>query len=151
MHMEVRALFSRFVWRGINIYDVTIHASRGSRINPTLKVCEHNRAAHASFAPLVTGLWTFIITKNKLYVHSQFLCSLAKFDLANQGVQASPAAYLQYATARIWGDLSTAWFCSCKLLWRSDECVSLPCFNTQPDIFAVANCCVVTLSLFFLR
>jgi len=48
MHMEVRALFGRFIWRGINIYDVTIHPSRGSRINPTLKVCEHNRAAHAS-------------------------------------------------------------------------------------------------------
>jgi len=29
-------------------YDVTIHPSRGSRINPTLKVCEHNRVAYAS-------------------------------------------------------------------------------------------------------
>jgi len=38
MHMEVRALFDRFVvWRGVNIDDVTIHPSRGSRINPTLK------------------------------------------------------------------------------------------------------------------
>jgi len=24
MHMEVRALFGRFVWRGVNIHDVTI-------------------------------------------------------------------------------------------------------------------------------
>jgi len=40
MHTEVRALFGRFVWRGINIYDITIHPSQGSRINPTLKVCE---------------------------------------------------------------------------------------------------------------
>jgi len=47
----VRTLFSQFVWRGINIYDVTIHPSRGSRINPTLKLCEHNRATHASMAP----------------------------------------------------------------------------------------------------
>ena len=46
--MEVRAPFGRFVWRGINIYEATIHPSRGSTINPTLKVCEHNRAAHAS-------------------------------------------------------------------------------------------------------
>jgi len=51
MHMEVRALFGRFVWRGVNIDDVTIHPSRVSRINPTLKVCEHNRVAHASMAP----------------------------------------------------------------------------------------------------
>jgi len=29
------------------VYD-TIHPSRGSSINPTLKVYEHNRAAHAS-------------------------------------------------------------------------------------------------------
>jgi len=46
--MEVRALFGRFVWRGVNIDCVTIHPSRGSRINPTLNVCEHNRVAHAS-------------------------------------------------------------------------------------------------------
>jgi len=37
MHMEVRALFGRFVWCGVNIDDVTIHPSRGSRIIPTLK------------------------------------------------------------------------------------------------------------------
>jgi len=46
--MEVRTLFGRFVWWGINISDVTIHPSRGSKINPTLKVCAHNRVAHAS-------------------------------------------------------------------------------------------------------
>ena len=48
MHMEVGALVGRLIWRGIDIYDVTSHLSRGLRINPTLKVCEHNRAAHAS-------------------------------------------------------------------------------------------------------
>ena len=51
MHMEVEVLFGQCVLRGINIYDVTIHPSRGSRINPTLKVCEHNLVAHASMAP----------------------------------------------------------------------------------------------------
>jgi len=45
--MEVRAVFGQFVWRGVNIDDVTIHPSRGSKINPTLKVYEHNRIAHA--------------------------------------------------------------------------------------------------------
>ena len=49
--MEVRALFGRFVWREVNIDDVTVHPSRGSRMNPPLKVCEHNRVAHASMAP----------------------------------------------------------------------------------------------------
>jgi len=51
--MEVRALFGGFVWRGVNIDDVTIHPSRGSMINPTLKVCKHNRVAHTS-QPLLT-------------------------------------------------------------------------------------------------
>jgi len=37
---------------------MTIHPSRGSRINPTLKVCEHNRAAHASgVIPVAVSLW----------------------------------------------------------------------------------------------
>jgi len=40
---------------------------------------------------LVTGLWTSIHHKKTfsciLYAHSQFLCSLAKFDLANRGVR----------------------------------------------------------------
>ena len=48
MHMEVGAHCGRFVGRGINIYDVTIHPSQGSRINPTLKVCEYNWAAYIS-------------------------------------------------------------------------------------------------------
>jgi len=34
------------------------------------------------------------------------------------------------------------------MLWHSDECVLLPCFNAQPDIFAVMNYCVVALSVF---
>ena len=58
--MEVKALFGRFVWHGVNIDDVTIRTSRGSRINPTLKVCEHNRVAHAS----VTICATARVTRN---------------------------------------------------------------------------------------
>jgi len=53
--MEVKALFGRFVWHGVNIDDVTIRTSRGSRINPTLKVCEHNRVAHASVTICATA------------------------------------------------------------------------------------------------
>jgi len=50
MHMEVRALFGRFVCRRVDNDDVTIHPFRGSGINATLEVCEHNRVAHASVA-----------------------------------------------------------------------------------------------------
>ena len=47
MHMKVGALFGRFAWRWINICDVTIHLSRGSK-DQSHKVCEHNRVTHAS-------------------------------------------------------------------------------------------------------
>ena len=39
-------------------------------------------------------------------------------------------------------------FAAVKLLGRSDECVLLPCFNMQPDMFAVMNCCIVALIVF---
>jgi len=52
------------------------------------------------------------------------------------------------STARIRQGISAASFCSCKLLGRNDECILLPCFNAQPDIFAVINCCVVALIAF---
>jgi len=45
MHMEVRALFGRFVWRGVNIDDVTIHPSRGLRINPHWR-CANTTRSH---------------------------------------------------------------------------------------------------------
>ena len=62
--MEVGVLFGRFVWRGINIYDVTIHPSRGSWINPTLNVCEHNRAAHASLKNILKTPEKTALTKH---------------------------------------------------------------------------------------
>ena len=57
----------------------------------------------------------------------------------------SPGAHFLCSTARIRQDISAASFCSCKMLRHSDERVLLPCFNAQPDIFAVMNCCVVAL------
>ena len=60
----------------------------------------------------------------------------------------SPGAHFLCSTARIWQDISSASFCSCKLFRRSDECVLLPGFHVQPDIFAVMSCCVVALILF---
>jgi len=54
-----RRISQRELWRGVNIDDVTIHPSRGSRINPTLKVCKHNRVAHAS-QPILGNVWNFL-------------------------------------------------------------------------------------------
>jgi len=80
-----------------------------------------------------------IITKNwkfscVLCAQCQFLCTVqfSKIPSSKPGcAPTSPAAHL-CSTARIRQDIRPASFCSCKLLWRSDECVSLPLFNTQP-------------------
>jgi len=45
-------------------------------------------------------------------------------------------------------DVRAASFCSCKLLWRVDECILLPWFNAQTDTFAIMNFYVDALSLF---
>jgi len=63
-------------------------------------------------------------------------------------VSDNPAAQFLCSTARIRQDISADSFCICKLLWGSDECVLLPCFNAHSDIFAVMNYCVIALSLF---
>jgi len=64
---------------------------------------------------------------------------LKRFDLVNRGVRQPVQPHTFYARLLVFDK---------KLLWRSDECVLLPCFNAWPDIFAVMNCCVVALSLF---
>ena len=61
---------------------------------------------------------------------------------------ASPTTHFLCSAARIRPYISAASFCSCKLLGRSDERVLIPCFNAQPDIFAVMNCCIVALLVF---
>jgi len=71
MDMEARAIFGLFVWRGIIIYDVTIHPSRGSRINPKLKVCEHNWAAHASPVSFVTDIIDISVCPGFLNKHEK--------------------------------------------------------------------------------
>jgi len=62
------------------------------------------------------------------------------------GVCASPAAHFLCLIACIRRDIIAAWFCSCS--WRSDECILFLCFNAQPGIFAVMNCCVAALRIF---
>ena len=76
-----------------------------------------------------------------LCAHSQFLCSLARFDLANQGVR--QPFQLHTFSARMRGDISAASFCSCKLLWLT--------FNAQPDIFAVMNLLCGSVGCIFLQ
>jgi len=46
-------------------------------------------------------------------------------------------------------DIRAASSCSGKLLWRIDERVFLSNFNVQPDIFAVMNCCILALGVYY--
>ena len=49
---------------------------------------------------------------------------------------------------RFWWE--SVWSCASRnhLENKLTTCVLLPCFNAQPGIFAVMNCCIVALSLF---
>jgi len=77
------------------------------------------------------------------------LCSLAKFNLANQGVR-QPVQLHTYNRLLVFDEtLAQPDFavvnCSDAV---TDDCVSLSCFDAKHDILAVMNCCVVALSLF---
>jgi len=50
-----------------------------------------------------------------LYAHSQFLCSLARFDPTNWGVRQPVQPHTFHARMR--QDISAASFCRCKLPW----------------------------------
>jgi len=83
-----------------------------------------------------------------LYTHSQFLCSLARFDLANRGVRQTVQPHTLYARLLVFDKtLAPPHFAvvNCSAAVMS---VLLSCFNAQTDIFAVMNCCVLALSLF---
>jgi len=78
---------------------------------------------------LVTGLWTSIHHKRQkfscvLYPHSQFLCILAKFDLANRGVRQPVQQHTSNPQLLVY-----------------DETLA------QPD-FAFVNCSDVVMSVF---
>jgi len=84
-----------------------------------------------------------------LYAHSQFLCSSARFDLGNRGVCQQVQLHTFYAPLLVFDktlaqpDFAVVNCSDVVMSW-----VSLPCFNAQPDIFAVMKCCVAALSLF---
>jgi len=78
---------------------------------------------------LVTGLWTSVHHKKQkfscvLYPHSQFFCTLAKFDLANQGVRQPAQPHTSNPQLLVF-----------------DKTLA------QPD-FAVVNCSDVVMSVF---
>jgi len=74
-------------------------------------------------------------------------CSLARFDLANESMRKLVQPHTFYAQLLVFDEtLAQPDFAGVNC--SNGECVLLPCFNTQPDIFAVLNCCVVALSVF---
>ena len=87
--------------------------------------------------------WLFLV---KTGWHS--CCVVNKIRSCKPGcAPASPAAHL-CSTALIRRDISEASFCSCKLLWRSDEFVLLPFFNTQPNFCSYELLCRSTEFIF---
>jgi len=83
-----------------------------------------------------------------LYAHFRFLCSLARFNLANRGVRQPAQPHTFCAPLLVFDKTSVqAHFAVANC---SDAVMSvLYCpVCAQPDIFAVKNCCVVALSVF---
>ena len=84
-----------------------------------------------------------------LYAHSQFLCSLARFDLANWSVRQPVQPHTFYAPLLVFNERSAQ--LDFAVVNCADAVISVclnPCFNVQTDVFAIMNCCVVALSLF---
>ena len=61
---------------------------------------------------------------------------------------AGPVTHFLCSTACIRQDISAASICSCQYCSEAVRSVLLPCFNAQPDIYAVMNCCVAALIAF---
>jgi len=97
--------------------------------------------SYADLAPPCYGPVDFY-TSQKTNIFLRTLSVLAKFDLENQGVLQPVQLHTVTFNAQLPVFDET-------LAQPDFVCVSLPCFNAQPDIFAVMNCCVVALSLFF--
>jgi len=53
-------------------------------------------------------------------------CVVQQDSILQTGVRADQSRRTPCSTAGIGQDISAAWFCSCYLLWCSDECVLLP-------------------------
>jgi len=66
-------------------------------------------------------------------------------DLANRGVYQPAQPHTFYSPLLVFDKTSAQLhFANCSDVVMS---VLLPCFNAQPDIFALTNCCFVALSL----
>jgi len=76
---------------------------------------------------------------------SQFLCSLARFDLANRGVHQPVQLHTFCAPLLVFDKTSVQPHFA--VVNCSDAVMSV-FFNVKPDTFAIMNCCVVALSVF---
>ena len=78
-----------------------------------------------------------------LCAHSQFLCSLARFDLANRDVRQIVQPHTFYAPLHVFDKTLAQLDFAVVNCFDAVVCVLVPCFNVQPDIFAIINFCVV--------
>jgi len=79
-----------------------------------------------------------ILNSCGLYAHSQFLCTLARFDFANPAQQ-----HTVYARRLVFDKTSAQPHFA--VVNCSDAVMSVfyfPVLNAQTDIFAIMNCCV---------
>jgi len=127
--------------------------SNSFQIRPTHFSCGGKIFSRGGSAPSGYGPVGFYASQKKiscvLCPHSQFLCNLAKFYLANQGVRQPVQPHTFNAQLLVFDEtLPQPDFAAVNC---SDAVMSV--FHspvlTRSLIFALMNCCVVALNLFF--
>jgi len=86
--------------------------------------------------------WTF---SSVLHAYSQFLCSLARFDLSNRGVRQPVQPHSFNARLLVFDKTSAQPHFAAVNCLDAVMSVFYSLFNAQPDNFAFMNCCVVAL------
>jgi len=97
--------------------------------------------------------WTSTHNKNwkfscVLHAHYPFLFSFARFDLANRGARQTVQPHTFYARRLAFDKTSAQHHFAAVNCSDAVMSVLLRCFNMQPDISAIMNCCVVALIVF---
>ena len=75
-------------------------------------------------------------------------CGFARFDLVNRDVHQPVQPYTFYARLLVFDKISAQPHFAAVTFSDAVTIVFTPCFNVQPDIFALMNSCVVALMVF---
>ena len=147
--MEVRAVFGRFVWCGVNIDNVTIHPSRGSiphwRCANTTR--SHMLHIHWPSEEWCRGRWKFGL--EPWYAQCYTLC--VNCWIANKEAQGPKRNFDARLSLSYGKNVCFSWYSLDQWLstwrWRAPQRLWTIC-GRSPKIFYVPSCITFVLSAF---